>query len=137
MKTLQQIKQERESAQSKLFNDVRLFWAFGNKQFEEGLKKINLQESEKVIHIGMGGYLPKNNLDAFLNGMKKLNEEYETAIKAHKLRPKLIAYELANHECYYTGDIQPALDALGSEYTIEEVLPIYKENLKKWQDSNK
>jgi len=84
----------------------------------------------------MGGYLPKSNVDTFLNGMEKLNKDYKAAIKAHKLRPKLIAYELANHEAYYTGDIQPTLDSLGSDYTAEEVYTVYRATLKEWEQCN-
>ena len=136
MKTIEQIKQDREAAQSELFKQVRLFWAFSNEQLKKGMEEINHQEGEKIVHIGMGGYLPKSNVDTFLNGMEKLNKDYKAAIKAHKLRPKLIAYELANYECYYTGDINPALSALGSEYTYEEVYTVYRATLKEWEQCN-
>lgn len=136
MKTIQQIKQDEQNALTQLFKEVRLFWAFNNEQLKEGLKDINHQEGEKITSIGSGGYLPKSNVDAFLNGMEKIKKEYKAAIKAHKLRPKLIAYELANHEAYYTGDIQPTLDSLGSDYTAEEVYTVYRATLKEWEKCN-
>jgi hypothetical protein len=40
MKTVQQLNQERETAQTELFKQVRLFWAFSNQQLEEGKKQI-------------------------------------------------------------------------------------------------
>ena len=68
------------------------------------------------MSIGAGGYLPKGNVDTFINGMEAITKEYKAAIKSNKLRVKLIAYQLANHECYYTGDIEPALYSLGGEF---------------------
>lgn len=136
MKTIQQIKQDRETAQSQLFKQLRLFWAFNDQQLEEGKKSINWQDGEKLVSIGAGGIIPKANIDEFLNGMEKINKEYKAAVKVNKLRHKLIAHELANHECYYTGDIQPALNALGEGYTREEVLIIYRTEFKKWQECN-
>jgi hypothetical protein len=136
MKTVQQLNQERETAQTELFKQVRLFWAFSNQQLEEGKKQINYQEGEKLVHIGGGGYIPKSNVDTFLNGLETINKAYKEGVKQNKLRPKLIAYQLANHECYYTGDIQPALMALGNDFTEEEVRQVYRKEFKKWAESN-
>ena len=68
--------------------------------------------------------------------MEGINKWYKNEIKGSKLREKNIAYELGNFECYYTGDIQPAVDALGSEYTREEIMVVYKKNYKKWEACN-
>jgi hypothetical protein len=136
MKTVQQLNQERETAQTELFKQVRLFWAFSNQQLEEGKKQINYQEGEKLVHIGQGGYMPKANVDTFLNGLETINKAYKEGVKQNKLRPKLIAYQLANHECYYTGDIQPALMALGNDFTEEEVRQVYRKEFKKWAECN-
>lgn len=133
---IQQLNAEREQKQSKLMREVRLFWAFSDKQLEEGIKQINLQQGEKLVSIGAGGYLPKGNVDTFINGMEQIRKEYKAAIKSNKLKQKLIAYQLSNHECYYTGDITPALDSLGSEFTREEVIAVYRKNFKKWQKIN-
>jgi len=47
-------------------------------------------------------------------------------IKATKgARRANVAYELRNHEAYYTGDITDTLRALGSGYTRKEVLAVY------------
>jgi len=46
------------------------FFAFNSEQFKEGYQKVkealNLDEGEKVVHVGMGLYIPKRNVDAFL-----------------------------------------------------------------------
>ena len=42
-------------------------------------------------------------------------------------RIEAIKHELNNYECYYTGDITEALNALGKGYTRAEVLKVYNE----------
>ncbi len=126
MKNIQQIKKEREEKQSELFAKCGLFWAFSNEQF--AANKTPLKEGEKYISVGAGGYVPKSNLDTLLNGMESIRKWYNAEVKANKgARRANIAYELANHEAYYTGDITDTLNALGSEYTKKEVLKVYLE----------
>lgn len=46
------------------------FFAFNNDQFREGYARIKsegaVQEGEKVVHVGMGLYIPKTNVQSFL-----------------------------------------------------------------------
>lgn len=46
------------------------FFSFNNDQFFEGYNKLKadgiVQEGEKVVHVGMGLYIPKTNVDGFL-----------------------------------------------------------------------
>lgn len=134
MKTLEQIKKEQETKVSQLFKEVRLFWAFSNQQFEEN--KTPLKEGEKYVSIGSGGYLPKTEVDNFTKGMASINKWYkeETSI-SKKMRRTLIAYELSNHEAYYTGDISDTMLALGSGYTKKEVWKVWHEENKKNQEA--
>ena len=124
----QQIKQKRSDDTNKLFTDLGVFWAFSNEQFDKGYKKAKatMAEGEKLVSIGAGGYIPKNNIDALTGGMKAIKKEFKNAIKENKARETHILYELNNHECFYTGRIQDAIDALGEEYTETEVTEVYK-----------
>jgi len=99
---IQEIKKQQEEANNKLFTECGLFWAFSNDQFVEN--KTPLKEGEKYVSIGGGGYLPKGNLNTFLKGMETNKKAYNKELKAKNLRLKKIAYEFANHECFYTGD---------------------------------
>lgn len=127
---IHEIKDEKEKKFSQLSKDVGLFWAFSNQQFEEN--RTPLKEGEKYISIGGGGYMPKGNYEAFEKGYEDIEAWYKQAVKDNKQRKALISYELANHECYYTGDIQSALDVLGEDYTREEVLEVYRAERKAW-----
>ena len=105
-----------------------MFFALSNEQF--ATKKTPLQEGENYVSIGAGGYMPKGNVDKYLNGSKEIKKWYKAEMRATKgMRVDNIKYELANHECYYTGEIQDAIDALGKGYTYKEVFKIYSETL--------
>jgi len=127
---LQEIKKAREEAVTKAITDNKVFFAFNNQQFTEGLKKIQLQEGDKIRSIGAGGYIPKSMYNNFTDTIDKIDADYKVAIKNNKLRYKEIIYELYNHECFYTGDIQDCLDALGEDYTDKEVQSIYNSERK-------
>jgi len=125
---LHEIKKQREDKQTVLFNECGLFWAFSDQQFAEN--KTPLQEGEKYVSIGMGGYLPKGKVDAFSAGMKEINAWYKKEVADNKdLRRKEIIYELGNHEAWYTGDIEDTLAALGSDYTAKEVWKVFNEGI--------
>jgi len=99
---LHELRKQKEYANTKLFNECGVFWAFSNEQFNEN--KTQLKEGEKYVSIGAGGYLPKGNVNALTKGMKENEKAYKTALKRNNLRLKEIAYEFGNHECFYTGD---------------------------------
>ena len=99
---LHELRKQKENANTKLFNECGVFWAFSNEQFNES--KTPLKDGEKYVFIGHGGYLPKGNLEALKIGLKENEKAYKQALKSNNLRLKEIAYEFANYECFYTGD---------------------------------
>lgn len=130
MQNLQQIKQNRQAATDKLLDDCGVFFAFSNQQFEEN--KTPLNEGDKYISIGAGGYMPKSNANKFIQGMKDIEKGYKSELKKSKeLRRENIRYELANHEAWYTGDITDTLAALGKDYKAKEVWKVYHEEAAK------
>ena len=99
---LHELRKQKENANTKLFNECGVFWAFSTEQFNES--KTHLKDGEKYVSIGGGGYLPKGNLEALKIGLKENEKAYKQALKSNNLRLKEIAYEFANYECFYTGD---------------------------------
>lgn len=126
MKTISELKKERENKHSELFEKCGVFFAFSNEQFNEN--KTMLEDGEKYVSIGAGGYLPKGKLNQFSEGMKAIGNWFKDEVKNQKLRKAHILYELQNHECFYTGDYSDALESLGNSYTKEEVLEVFKNN---------
>lgn len=127
--TLTEIKVQKENKVSELIKDCSMFFAFSNEQFTEN--KTPLAEGEKYVSLGAGAYMPKGKVDAYLNGIKAIDKWYKGVIKASKVRRENIIYELANHEAWYTNDIEDTLSALGSDYTASEVMEVFRSERKR------
>jgi hypothetical protein len=127
MKSLGQLKKEREAKYSELFKECLVFFAFSDEQFAKN--KTPLQEGEKYVAGGAGMYLPKGKVDAYVSGSKAINKWYKDTVKENKLRRANIEYALHNHEATYTGEIEDAMAELGEDYTESEVREVFKSML--------
>jgi len=106
-------------------NNFPLMFAFSNKQFAEGMEKLDLKETdtEKIISINYGGYTKKTDLKAFHDLIDKYEAERKEAVNndidGTGFIFDMFKYELGNHEYCYTYDTQDTLDALG--YTMDDI----------------
>jgi hypothetical protein len=134
VKNLATIKAQKEAKVSELIKACGMFFAFSNEQFEQN--KTPLQDGEKYVSMGMGAYMPKGQVNAWIEGSKDIDKWYKAALKDNKLRRQNIAYELANHEAFYTCSIDDTLEALGPDYSREEVQAVYWKEYKKYAAAN-
>ena len=86
----------------------RLFFAFNDDQFKEGLEKHSLKIQD-VISIGYNGFIPKNYKTMYKNLWDKYDTLYDSYFKVlhnnkncKKYLKQAIKYELANYEYGYT-----------------------------------
>jgi len=119
-----QLKSEKQVKYNNLMDECKVFWAFSNEQFTEGIAKCELLEGEKVISIGAGGYMPKKHMQSFIEGQKSIEKWFKNAIKT--MKEEHILYELNNHECFYTGSIEDAVSVL--PYSEKMILDIYRKH---------
>ena len=122
-----------EIMQSKLttiFDDLGVFFAFSDKQFNEGLKKIE-EKKENITAIHAGGFIPSKNVKEYIKRSDNLLVWLRAEVK--KLDPEnVIEYELSNYESYYTGDISTAFEALADHgFTRDQVKAVYNKNYDK------
>ena len=109
----------------KEFNEFPMFFAFSNEQFNEGMKKLGLKESEtnKLLSIGAGGYIRKSDIRQFNRIFEKREQEFKDAIKndltGDGFIKQMFRYELENHEYYITRDLTETLEAL--ELKMEDI----------------
>lgn len=130
MKTLSEIKKEKQDAIDVLFKECGVFFAFSNEQF--ATNKVPLSEGEKYVSIGAGGYMVKDKVQQLTDGLALIKKNFKKLMAANReMRIEHIAYELANYEAYYTGDITDTLKALGSDYTKKEVMKVYESEKQK------
>ncbi len=134
--TYKEIKEKKQKAYNELFTTCGVFRAFSNEQFKKGYAKVKptMTEGEKLVDIGAGGFMPKHNVEALKKGTKEIDATFKREIKEFKARETHIIYELNNHECFYTGDISDAVEALGDDYTNEEVEKVAKDYKNKFKN---
>ena len=90
-----------------ILNKYHAFFAFSNKQFEEGRK-------DDLVYVSMdhGMYAPKIYADKVATEICAAYQDAAKIIQNQKSKKDRIWYELANHECQITMDYQDAIDAL-------------------------
>lgn len=103
-----------EKAQTKLFEDMGAFFAFGFKQYRE-----QAQPDIHYIRFDNGMVCPKENANKLLTELSKIKEKgIATDIEENGIKA-IIHRELANHECQITYDPAAAIAAL-EDYNIPE-----------------
>lgn len=112
-----------EKAQTAAFEKAGAFFAFSNKQLEGKVKK-----GVKYVNMGIGLICPKDTADQLFKDLESINKGgIKKDLKENGVKG-VIKRELYNHECFYTGSVEDAVDKLES-YGIsrEEVIEVYKE----------
>lgn len=131
-------------------NAFPLAFAFSDKQFDEGMKKLGLDPSEtdKVVSLGhLGGFMRKTDAKAYHELHKRMSRELKEAIEEDKTGEGFIFdmfdYELGNHEYIVTYSIESTLDALCLTYEEVEASPalsnglkLAKKSQKEWAEKN-
>lgn len=129
MMTYQEIKEKHKEVYNKIMEECQVFFAFNNEQFKDGLSKIELSQGEKLVSIGAGGYMPKKHFDAFLRKTKEADKIKAKEIKEAKAEKEAaILYELKNHECFYTGELDTVMEIFKGIYTAKEIMQVYLKN---------
>ena len=115
-----------EAKQNELFQRTGTFFAFSQKQFEEGRK-----DNVKYVDMGQGMITEKPFVEEVINELDKIHKEAMVQdIKENGIQG-VIQRELENYETYYTNDLEPAMDALESypEITQDDIINVYQ---RKW-----
>lgn len=129
--SIYELKEARQAKISALITKVGMFFAYSPEQFEAN--KTPLHECDKYIRLGGGAFIPDSNIEEWKEEADKINKWFREYIVTNDMKRDYISYELSNHECYYTGDIDSAISAIEIECTREEVLKVYYEEMQ-YQD---
>jgi hypothetical protein len=102
-------------------NAFPLGFAFSEKQFNEMMEKLGLtpDDTDKIYHIGMGGYVRKCDAEAMHEMFDRHEAERKAAMQDDEYLYQTFSYELGNHEYSYTQDLTDTLEALG--LTMNEI----------------
>lgn len=117
------------------FNKFPCFFAFSNKQFDEGMEKLGLNKDDTdKIYRGIGGMFYRKTDSKTLKDMLNRHEkEMEKAINediaGENFVKQMFSYELANHEYGCTYELDVVLDSLGLTYEEIQEKPNLKRGL--------
>ena len=115
-----------QEAQTQLFKETGTFFAFSQKQFEEGKT-----EGKIYVNLGAGMFCIKGNENKLSEGLESI---YKAAINqdlAENGKLAIIKRELANHEVCITWDITDTAAALdGYGFTDEEIIQVFRQEVK-------
>lgn len=106
---------EYDTKSNQALNDTGIFYAFSTEQFNNNKTKKDASDTE-YLSVMSGAYIHKSDkdkLDKYFNEiLPQLKQDLINKIDIKDL----IAYELSNYECYYTGDYTEILDIIKSFY---------------------
>lgn len=111
-----------DAAVSKALDEFGGFFAFSKAQFDEKKK-----EGVQYVSLFAGLIAPKENAKKLLDAIDKIYEDGMKQDLDENGKVGIIKRELANHEAYYTHDIDSTVDALeGYGITRDEVNKVFK-----------
>lgn len=106
-----------KNKQQQEVNDFPMFFAFSDKQFEEGMKRFgfNVTDTNKIYKLGStGGFYRRTDAQALRDMFNRHTQETEEAISTDDdFVYNMFLYELGNHEYCITYDLEPTLAACG------------------------
>lgn len=119
-----------EDAITKVLNQHGAFFAFSNQQMDEKKK-----EGVTYVNCGSGLICPKENAIQLMKDVINVGDKGIQQDVRENGREAIIKRELANHEAYYTGDVDSTVDALDSyNITREEIVDVYRKERANHQD---
>lgn len=94
-----------------------IFFAFSDKQFAEGCKKLSVEvPKEELTSIGGGGFIKKTDTHIFKKAIEDNEKERKEFFMDMRNLQDAFKYELGNHEYCITGDDQETWEAVGLDW---------------------
>lgn len=108
-------------------------FAFSQKQLEEAMQKLGAKDKTELTSLfGYGDLCLKSKAkDIFLWVMNRETEKKKW-LKNLSTEEKniIIEYELYNHECEYTWDIEPVVDLFKDVFTHNDIMLVFHKIVK-------
>lgn len=88
------------------------FFAFSDKQFNEGMKKFGLNPKDendlkKIVMIPAVGFCLKERLDDLRSIINQNSDELQIAMQDEKFAHQAFLSELCNHEYFFSNQFRP------------------------------
>lgn len=100
-----------------------IFYAFSEKQFQEGMARCGYKDTSNLITDGMGGVGTREAFRKRAEAWDKIEKEIQ-----EKCTPEEIyRYEFINYECGYTGDDSEAVEIVRKFFKDFESKELFNE----------
>lgn len=102
---METVKEMQKRHQEEVNSFEGLFFAFNNKQLEEGMEKVGLEKDayKEIVSVGAGGYLRKDRRQAFVDMFTRQAEERKEARRLQKtIKIKFRGIDNFNHAVFKT-----------------------------------
>ena len=103
-------------------------YAFSHIQLEEAIQKLGAKDKTELTTIfGYGDLCLKSKAKDILLWVIEKEQEKKKWLKnlSTKEQEMIIEYELYNHECEYTYDIEPVVDLFKSIFTYNDIMLVF------------
>lgn len=112
-------------------NAFPMCFAFSDKQFVEGMKKLGLnpEDTDKVYSLGSGGFYRRTDAETLYEMFERHENDLRSGMQDKGFAFEAFSYELRNHEFVVTGSVTDALDALDLTYDDVQNNPMWKQEL--------
>lgn len=103
-------------------DELPVFFAFSDSQFDEGCKRLGvLEPKSELTSIGAGGFMKKSDRHLMTEAFRLNREERDAWISDPENLKQAFEYELGNYEYCYSEDDEQIFEAVGLD--IKESTP--------------
>jgi len=110
------------------FFRANVTFAFSNKQLEEAIKQLGAKDKTELTSIfGYGDLCLKSKAKEILLWVMNRENEKKKWLKNLSIEEQkiIIEYELYNHECNYTWDIEPVVELFKDVFEYNDIMLVF------------
>lgn len=106
-------------------SNLPIFFAFNEKQFQEGKETLGVTEDSELCKVSAAGIMKKEDAHLFSKWVRDCEERMNAFLATDEGMVDAIRYELSNHEYCITRDPEGALSSLGLSLNDERVQRLF------------
>ena len=120
------------------FYNNNIYYAFSENQLQEGMRKLGAKDTDELTSIfGAGDICLKSKVKELVTWINSQSQERVKWLVSLTEEEKeiIIEYEIGNHECTYTWDIEPVVDLLQDIFGYNLIVKVWQKVKKEYQES--